>query len=412
MATESSPDTDAGTYVGGKVKAIRRRRGMTQQMLADLTGISRGAIAKYENGERPVDSRKTLHALAKSLQCDVRDLTGHDQDRFDPRLAEFHAAVPEIEVSLWTAGNTTALGPTRSLEDLARAADTARDLRIDAQYGKVAPMLAPLLADSYRQTRETSGHQQETAWDILSSVTDTVAKALRAWGYPALSWTAADQSETAAARIGGNAAAAAAAFDRSQILLSRPGALPTALQIAEVAAEKLAPEARTVGEMETLGMLHLQAALVTASLGADPDAHLDEADEYAGRLSSAQAGWSILRNPTFGANNVALWRMSAAMEARNASAVIALAPNVKPEVIPALGRRAQYFVEVGRAYAMEKKWDSSIAALLRAEHTAPQHVRGMIVVRELVGHMMRTARRDLTNGELGRLAQRVGAVPG
>ncbi|MFJ9370452.1 helix-turn-helix domain-containing protein [Nocardia sp. NPDC101769] len=94
MATAAKTGTDDGCFVGGRVAAIRKRRGMTQQMLADLTGKSRGAIAKYENGERPVDSRDTLHALAKALQCDVRDLTGHEQDRFDPRTAEFHATVP------------------------------------------------------------------------------------------------------------------------------------------------------------------------------------------------------------------------------------------------------------------------------------------------------------------------------
>ncbi|WP_067564435.1 helix-turn-helix domain-containing protein [Nocardia acidivorans] len=411
MAISPIPGTDATRYIGSRVAAIRRRRGMTQQVLADLTGISRSVLAKYETGRRPVDSRQELHALAKALQCDVRDLTEHEQDRFDPRASEFHSAVPEIEVALWTSGNTTAVGPTRSLEELAAAADVARDLRINCQYGRVAPMLAPLISDCYKQIRETSGHQQEIAWDILSSVTDTVAKALRAWGYPALSWTAADQSEVAAAHVGGTAAAAAATFDRSQILLSRPGALPTALEIAEKAAEKYAPTARTVGEMETLGMLHLQAGLVTASLGGDPAAHLDEADEFARRLGGAQTGWSILRNPTFGGNNVALWRMSSAMEKRDSGAVIGLAPRVNPELIPALGRRAQYFVEVGRANAMEKRWDASIVALLRAEHIAPQHVRGMSNVRELVGHMMRSARRDLAKGDLGRLAQRIGVVP-
>ncbi|WP_406268942.1 hypothetical protein OH799_25500 [Nocardia sp. NBC_00881] len=44
-------------------------------------------------------------------------------------------------------------------------------------------------------------------------------------------------------------------------------------------------------------------------------------------------------------------------------------------------------------------------------NAARQHVRNMVHVRELVGNMMRSARRDLTRGDLGRLAQRVGVVP-
>ncbi|MFD0362685.1 hypothetical protein ACFQZZ_14670 [Nocardia sp. GCM10030253] len=84
---------------------------------------------------------------------------------------------------------------------------------------------------------------------------------------------------------------------------------------------------------------------------------------------------------------------------------------MRPDDLPNEGRRAQYFVEIGKAHAMQKNYRESLYALLRAEHAAPQHVRTMSPVRELVGHMMRTARRDLTTGDLGRLAQRVGAVP-
>ncbi|WP_157228697.1 helix-turn-helix transcriptional regulator, partial [Nocardia brevicatena] len=52
--SEYQPDEDR--YVGRQVRAIRARRGISQQVLADRVGVSRGAIAKYEAGERPVDS--------------------------------------------------------------------------------------------------------------------------------------------------------------------------------------------------------------------------------------------------------------------------------------------------------------------------------------------------------------------
>jgi hypothetical protein len=63
--------------------------------------------------------------------------------------------------------------------------------------------------------------------------------------------------------IGGTAALTAAAFARSQICLSRPGALPATL---ETAAAKLADDARTIGEIELCGMRRLQAGLVTAAM--------------------------------------------------------------------------------------------------------------------------------------------------
>ncbi|WP_157228635.1 helix-turn-helix transcriptional regulator, partial [Nocardia brevicatena] len=55
-ATMSEYQPDEDRYVGRQVRAIRARRGISQQVLADRVGVSRGAIAKYEAGERPVDS--------------------------------------------------------------------------------------------------------------------------------------------------------------------------------------------------------------------------------------------------------------------------------------------------------------------------------------------------------------------
>ncbi|MFI6361362.1 helix-turn-helix domain-containing protein [Nocardia sp. NPDC050630] len=399
---------EPGTYIGQRVRQIRARRGITQQVLADRVGISRSVIAKYEAGLRPIDSRRTLLALASALGVTIGDLTGHEQDRLDPSTAGFHAAVPELETVLWARGNVTDTRPPRSLKELAVLTRTATKLRHDCDYTTLGPMLAPMLTDAYRHVRET---EAERAWDVLGTVAYGVASALRARGYHALAWIAAQEAERAARHVGAAAPIAAAAFIRGQILLSRPGALPAALATTIDTAEKIAAEVRTVGEIETFGMLHLQGSIVAATMGGDPEPHLVEAAEQARRLPEAKPNTSEARNESFGPANVQLWRMSAAMERREPGQVLALAPSLSPVDLPNEGRRAQYFVEIGKAHAMQKNYRDSLYALLRAEHAAPQHVRTMSPVRELVGHMMRTVRRDLTTGDLGRLAQRVGVVP-
>lgn len=402
---------DDGHYVGSQVRAIRARRGISQQVLADRAGLSRSAIAKYENGLRPVDSRRTLLALASALGVTVGDLTGHEQDKLDPATAGFHAAVPEIETVLWARGNVTDTAPPRDLDELAGLTRTVTKLRNDCDYAAIGPMLAPMLTDAYRHVRDADSSNIERAWDVLGTVSYGVASALRARGYHALAWTAAQEAERAASHTATPAQLAAAAFSQGQIMLSRPGALPAALATTMGTAEKIAADVRTVGEIETYGMLHLQASIVAATMGNDPEPHLAEAAEQADRLAEAKPDTSIARNESFGPANVALWRMSAAIERREPGAVLALAPGLTPTDLPNEGRRAQYFVEIGRAHAMQRNYRDSLYALLRAEHAAPQHVRSMVHVRELVGHMMRTARRDLTTGDLGKLAQRVGVVP-
>ncbi len=378
-------------------------------MLADRVGVSRSVIAKYETGLRPVDSRKMLLALAGALGVDLGDLTGHEQDKLDPTTAAFHAAVPSIETVLWARGDITDTAPPRGLDELAALTATATKLRNDCDYAALGPMLAPMLTDAYMHVRQSNS---DYAWDVLGTVTYGVASALRARGYYALAWTAAQESERAALRVGTPALMAAAAFSQGQILLSRPGALPAALSTTVDMAERLAADVRTVGEIETYGMLHLQGSIVAATMGTDPEPFLAEAAEQAGRLSSAAPHTgSTARNESFGVANVALWRMSAAVERHEPGEVLTLAPGLTPDELPNEGRRAQYFVEIGRAYAMQKNYRDSLYALLRAEHAAPQHVRKMVQVRELVGHMMRSARRDLRTGDLGKLAQRVGVVP-
>ncbi|WP_084467106.1 helix-turn-helix domain-containing protein [Nocardia arthritidis] len=125
---------DRGRYIGRPVRAVRARRGISQQVLADRIGVSRGAIAKYENGERPVDSRRRLHALAQALGVAVGDLTGDSQDRLDPTSAGFHAAVSDIETVLWTHGNTTAVDSWRGPDELTAATKYAAELRQACDY--------------------------------------------------------------------------------------------------------------------------------------------------------------------------------------------------------------------------------------------------------------------------------------
>ncbi|NKY51594.1 helix-turn-helix domain-containing protein [Nocardia vermiculata] len=400
---------ETDTYIGQRVRQIRARRGITQQVLADRAGLNRSVLAKYETGLRPVDSRRTMLALAQALGCTLGDLTGHEQDKFDPSTAGFHSAVPELETVLWAKGNVTDTRPPMPLDELANLNRKATKLRHDCDYATLGPILAPMLTDAYRHVRDADTEQ---AWDALATVSYGIASALRARGYHALAWNAAQEAEGAASHVGTTAPIAAAAFIQGQILLSRPGALPAALANTVGTAEKIASEVRTLGEVETFGMLHLQGSIVAATLGGDPEPHLIEAAEQADRLPETKPNTSMARNESFGPANVQLWRMSAAVERREPGQVLALAPTVSPSALPNEGRRAQYFVEIGKAHAMQKNYRESLYALLRAEHAAPQHVRTMPPVRELVGHMMRTARRDLTAGDLGKLAQRVGVVPG
>lgn len=56
--------------VGSRIREARKARGLTQEQLAELTGLDRVAVGYLEQGRR-APRLKTLHILAEKLDVDV-----------------------------------------------------------------------------------------------------------------------------------------------------------------------------------------------------------------------------------------------------------------------------------------------------------------------------------------------------
>lgn len=404
---------DDDNYIGKRIRELRRVRGWSQQFLADKAGIDRSIITKYERGTRALDSRAAVYSLAQALCVSVADLTGQLDDNIAPSVAKFRKAIPDIEAALMAAGELDEAAPPAPLTELSATADQALAMRLATDYGELGSLLPGLITDLYRHTHSAAESDRIAAWDGLARATYAASLETKSAGNLALAWLAAQVTAEAAELVGNPAYKAAADFCRSQVLLATPGRLTAALAYSERSADTLQRELTTQARLKVYGMLHLQSALTAAALGKNPADHMREADETAAQLtqrkrSSDDAESELQSN--FCAENVAVWRMSVAVEQRDGGAAIEYAKTVVPQTIPTETRQSQYFIELGRAHALKKDYRSSMHALLRAEHIAPQKVRGRAVVRELVGYMLRQARRDLITSDLGTFAKRVGAV--
>jgi transcriptional regulator with XRE-family HTH domain len=53
---------------------MRKKRRLTQQQLATISGVSQQAISNIENGSRQSPSVETLYKLSRALKCTVDDL--------------------------------------------------------------------------------------------------------------------------------------------------------------------------------------------------------------------------------------------------------------------------------------------------------------------------------------------------
>lgn len=392
--------------IGQQIRMYRGVRGLTQQQLADTVGISKAAIANYESGYRPVDSRQLLYDLAAALQVTVGDLTGHAEDKINPRLAAFYAQVPAIEAALMAAGDDDTY-PLRSVNDLVD--DTRRIVieRGDMEYDAIGAILPRLITDLYRHTRADNEQTQLRAWDMLTGVTFGTALTLKALNNASLAWIAARACEEAADKTGDVGGRAAAVYVKSQIQLATATATEAAHRTVTHGIEELREDLVHSGPADTelAGMLHLHAALTTAVTHGDPQDHLAEASALTSRIGDSTRYGLYFAEP-----NVNVWKMSVANEWQEYGKALKISNSFDPESIRLTERKYRYYMEVGRAHAYADDHRLAMHALLRAEHIDPQRARANTNVREVVGYMMRSAQRSLADGELGRLARRVGVL--
>lgn len=114
---------------------------------------------------------------------------------------------------------------------------------------------------------------------------------------------------------------------------------------------------------------------------------LAEADRVARRLGhDANHMWTA-----FGPTNVAIHRVSTAMELGDVQIAADLGPRVDASTLP-LERRVRHTLELARAYSAQNRTDEALALVLDAEELAPEQVRYHLISRRLVTTWVRQQR--------------------
>jgi transcriptional regulator with XRE-family HTH domain len=85
-----------GDAPGARIARARRRRGLSQAILAGLIGRSESWLSQVERGKRGVDSYAVLTRMAAVLRVQVEELTGPDEESEEERQRVYEPAA-EIE---------------------------------------------------------------------------------------------------------------------------------------------------------------------------------------------------------------------------------------------------------------------------------------------------------------------------
>jgi transcriptional regulator with XRE-family HTH domain len=368
--------------IGHRIKVWRRRRQMSQKMLADLAGLSQAFISQVESGNRTVERRSTLAALASALQVSAAELVGAGEPG-NPVKDGAAAAVPAVREALITRE----MGETGPLSLPVGALDRIQRLGAEADYRALVPELPPLLGGCTGRAL------------VLACYETTFA--LKYLGYLDLARDAAKLALVGAHESADPALIGVAHFLRAHALPTETADL--AARIANQAAAELQHHLTDPDARQAYGMLHLTAALRSAVAGQRTADHLAEAAAEADSLGEPVG--QGLAWMGFGPTNVRNWRVTIGAELGDVDEVVRVAENTDPRRLQTRRRQALYHVAHGHALTnVGGRDDQAVFAFLRAEEIAPQQVRLDQSVRDAVAAMCRRSRNAAVSRPLRRLA--------
>ena len=397
--------------IGARLRALRRWRGKTQTELAGLAGLSPSFISMVETGQRPLDRRSHIAALASALRVSETDLVGGPHLSADRQQSDPHMSIPALRVAIFSNTLTSAVTErARALTDLAReVAGEVRPACRDANYLRAGQLLPSLIDELHVHVAEPADEAAlRLALETLVDACIAAEETANVLGYTDLAHAAAARAMDAAAILGDPVQQGKAAWAHV-MTLPRDGMPERKLAVAERAAHQLEPHARQGLGVQALGMLTLTAAMAAAVVHQETTAGvwLDEADALASRVpDTPMVNWQL-----FSATNVGTWRVQVGCERGLAGAgMLELAGRVDVSRVGAHSqRRAAFLADTGRGLARDPRTRrEAVQWLLRAESAAPQWIRNNPAARESVAYLLDRATATAGGRELRGMAARMG----
>jgi transcriptional regulator with XRE-family HTH domain len=208
---------------GQRIARARKRRGLSQAVLAGLLGRSESWLSQVERGKRGIDSHVVLTRLAEVLRIDIEQITTPGDGAKDGHHAYPAAAL--IEQAMMRYGTPGAsVGPEpepgRQMGHLRAMAHSAYQHYQATRYEATGHLLPGLICGIETASRTGSAGRPPVC-EVRVLVYDATAALLNRVGEPSLAWTAADRALSAAEYSGEPLLAALATWRLSYIITSR-----------------------------------------------------------------------------------------------------------------------------------------------------------------------------------------------
>ncbi|MDQ3763711.1 MAG: helix-turn-helix transcriptional regulator [Actinomycetota bacterium] len=404
-------DAEEARTIGARARMIRRRRGLSLDVVAGLAGITAQYLSMLERGLRGFNRRGLIEDLAAALGCSVADLTGQPYLPADRNAADALAALPTIRGALNDFGpmDVPDLTP-RPLEALVTEADKANEHCGQANYALASHDVGTLLAESQASALTAAPAERDRAFTAAVTACFVAGVVASRAGYIDLAATAARRGYDLAQQQDNPWIIGFARWYWACELTSM-GARTRAHAVLSEGMRDLVPAVRLSAAdtlpAELVGMMHLQQARTAArqKRADDAHAHLDEAAQLAARVGERNG-----MRQHFGPTNVAAWRVSIGVELTEGAKVYeeTMAPPIDIDALGSRERSSSMHFDLARVLTQEggPRDGDAIRHLDMADRIAPQRIRSDPLARDLVLTLSRRARRRVW--ELDSLCNRFG----
>lgn len=398
--------------VGERIAFYRRRRGMTQRVLAHLVGRSEDWLSKVERNERDLRRLDVLAEVAGVLRVSVGDLLGNpvlvegDQAREDDLPAVRDALMSPRRLSSTLFGSVA--GDPVDVEPVARRTEHGWEDYQHGRLGRVIAALPGLIGSAQALEGSPSPSQRSRSWAVSARIHHLAASSLAKVGEAELAWMSAERAMSAAEQSEDPLSLASAARAGTHALLA-VGRFDEAVDLGQTAARWLSQQVRDddPAALSIVGMLYLRTA-VAAARRQDRSTTTDllsRATAAATQLGYDGNHWRT----SFGPTNVQLHRISTSLDLGDVLYVIDHGPRVNTTQLP-VERIVAHHIDLARAYNYDARTAEALDELLTAEQAAPQIVRHSATVRETVKSLHRRGHANGTNRALLGLAERCRAI--
>lgn len=219
-AMEGDEMADERRDMARRLRELRAWRDKPLKVIAERAGITEGYLSRLERGERRLDKRSTIAALAAALEVSPSELIGQPVRWEDPAMAEAQAPIPALRVALAeTELGQSGTGSVRPVGGMSTEVNRCVALRSACDFAAMGAMLPGLLADLYATVAVARDEERAVTLRQLIRALNSAMTLAHAFGYADLAYLVTERSAQAADDLRDPAWSAVAAFSRVHALL-------------------------------------------------------------------------------------------------------------------------------------------------------------------------------------------------